>query len=94
MSLRWSQKAKTNLISILTYVARDDLGAARQLISDIVDSAEKTLSAQPLAGRQGQIADTREWVAHKRYIVVYRVEQKQVTVLAVLHTSLRWPKEL
>ena len=94
MSVRWSRKAGANLVAILTYVAKDDAVAARRLVDDIVDSTELVLSQYPLSGRPGRIDGTREWVAHKRYIVVYQLTGERVTVLAVRHTSPMWPKRV
>jgi len=92
MSLTWSRRSEANLKSILGHIAKDDPVAARRLVDRIVDSAENTLSGQPRAGRLGRVEGTREWIAHKHYIVVYRVTNEQVRVIAVRHTSPDWPK--
>jgi len=94
MTVLWSRKSEANLISILTYVAKDNPIAARQLIDEIIGSVELTLAEYPLAGRQGRIDGTREWVAHKHYIVVYKTLDTQITILTVRHTSPRWPKNI
>ena len=92
MSLIWSRKAEANLVAILTYVVKDDAVAARRFVDDIVDSTELVLSQYPLSGQPGRIDGTREWVAHKRYVVVYRAVGDSVTVPTVRHTSPQWPK--
>lgn len=95
MSVVWSRRSEANLRSILTHIAKEDPSAARALVAQIVDSAEVTLSASPKAGRPGRIEGTREWVAHKRYIVVYRINRAgAVQVITVRHTSERWPQAL
>ncbi len=94
MSLIWSRRSQANLKSILKHVAKDNPAAAQQLVEQIASSAEATLSGHPLAGRAGRIEGTREWVAHKRYIVVYRVDNGQVRVITVRHTSPQWPRKL
>jgi len=94
MTLSWSRRAEANLKSILTHIAKDDPAAAHRLVDQIIDSTEKTLSEHPMAGRPGRVGGTREWVAHKRYIVVYRVRNGRVEVIAVRHTSPRWPEVL
>jgi toxin ParE1/3/4 len=92
--LLWSRQSDANLKSIVTYVAKDDPVAANHLLDQIVDSVEAVLTDNPMAGRAGRIEGTREWVAHKRYIVVYRVEQEQVRIITVRHTSPRWPSAM
>ncbi|MBW8882780.1 MAG: type II toxin-antitoxin system RelE/ParE family toxin [Asticcacaulis sp.] len=74
------------------YIARDSPAAAHRLTMDIFNRVEALLSADPLAGRQGRIADTRELVVpHTAYIVAYRVLQR-VEILAVVHAARRWPE--
>jgi toxin ParE1/3/4 len=93
MSVLWSPRAQANLRSILTYIAKDDPEAARKLVAQIIQSVEGTLADSPKAGRPGRVEGTREWIAHKRYIVVYRVSSAgQVQVATVRHTSTRWPR--
>ncbi len=96
MSLIWSRRAEANLKSILTHIAKDDPTAARKLVAQIVQSAEVTLADSPKAGRPGRVDGTREWVAHKQYIVVYQITAPsgQVQVATVRHTSQAWPLTL
>jgi toxin ParE1/3/4 len=94
MSLIWSRRSQANLKSILKRIAEDDPVAAAGLVEKIVGSAEATLDENTMAGRSGRIEGTREWVAHKRYIVVYRIKENQVQVITVRHTSPSWPRRL
>lgn len=41
----------------------------------------------PLLGRTGAYQDTRELVAHKSYLVTYRVRSDQAQVLQVWHVE-------
>ena len=92
--LIWSRRSDANLKAIVAFIAKDDPATANALLNQIVGSAETVLSENPMAGRSGRIEGTREWVAHKGYVVVYRVEQEQVQIITVRHTSPRWPKSL
>jgi plasmid stabilization system protein ParE len=44
-----------------------------------------------MAGRPGRRAGTREMVVHSNYILVYRVEEKLVRIVNVLHTRRQYP---
>jgi len=47
-----------------------------------------------MAGRAGRVAGTRELViVGTPFIVAYRVEKKEVRVVAVLHAAQKWPDE-
>jgi plasmid stabilization system protein ParE len=49
-----------------------------------------TLAGRPLLYRPGRRPGTREAVIHRIYIVVYRVGEGVVTILAVLHARQRY----
>lgn len=50
------------------------------------------LGRNPLIGRAGQVAGTRELVISRYpYIAAYQVKGKAVEILAVVHTSRLWP---
>ena len=53
------------------------------------------LAEFPSLGRVGRIAGTRELViGGTSYIAVYRVRAGKLRILAILHTSQRWPEAL
>ena len=56
---------------------------------------EATLPGRPAIGRPGRVLGTRELVIGRLpYIVPYRVREKDIEILRVLHTSRRWPYEM
>lgn len=63
-------------------VAMDELLAAKAA----------TLLEHPGMGRPGRVADTRELVAHKNYLLIYDVTPDAVRILRVLHAARRWPR--
>ncbi|WP_424991369.1 type II toxin-antitoxin system RelE/ParE family toxin [Fluviibacterium sp. S390] len=93
MIVEWSAQAAKNLEDIAVYVAQHNPEAARRLIDDLVDDTEAMLAAHPHAGRPGRVSGTREWVAHKSYVVAYRIKDARVQVLAVVHSARLWPDE-
>ena len=59
-----------------------------------IEVAGEQLLAQPLMGRVGKAAATREWVVTRSpYILIYRVMPEAVEVLRVMHGAQRWPPE-
>jgi toxin ParE1/3/4 len=90
----WTPRARQHLVNISAYIARDNPTAARQIVDRIRD-AVVLLTTRPLMGRVGRINGTRELViAGTPYIVAYRVRKGSVRILAVLHSSQRWPSKL
>ena len=81
-------------MGISAYIARDNPTAARQTIDRIRDAVAH-LAVHPAMGRVGRRNGTRELViAGTPKIVAYRVRKGSVRILAVLHSSQRWPSKL
>lgn len=94
MILRWLDAALADLRAIKAYIAEENPAAAQQVIASIRSEAGILIN-QPTIGRTGRIADTRELVISQYpYIVAYREHSGEIHVLAVVHTSRRWPEQL
>jgi plasmid stabilization system protein ParE len=92
MRVRWLRTALRNLDDEASYIALDDLAAARLVVERVLQ-AVAALEAQPGIGRPGRVPGTRELVVLKtRYIVPYRVCGEVIEILRVFHTSRRPPK--
>jgi toxin ParE1/3/4 len=90
VKLRWASRAVRSLNEARDYVALDNPEAARRMVHRL-EAAVQQLVVFPMMGRQGMRAKTREWVvAGTPFILVYRVEQSHVTILALLHGSRDW----
>lgn len=90
MKLEWSVESGLDLREIKSYIAQDDSLAAARVVRDIRAAATRLIE-NPLLGRPGEIAGTREWVVGRLpYLVVYRVREKSVRILAVMHTARLW----
>lgn len=92
--IAWLQAALEDLRGIHDYIARDNPAAARRVVGTIRDDV-KILRDHPAIGRPGRIDGTRELVVVRYpYIVAYRESLAAVEILAVVHSSRRWPEQL
>ncbi len=90
LSVVWTDEARGDLLSIIRYVAERNPSAAAQLGRTIEESTWP-LPEHPYLFRPGRVAGTREIVAHRNYIVVYRVELACIEILRVLHVRQEYP---
>jgi addiction module RelE/StbE family toxin len=91
--IRWTEHASVDLVGIARWIAADDPVAARRTTSAIL-AAVARLNQNPKSGRSGRISETRELVVrHLPYLIVYKVELRDVIVLRVLHGAMRWPSD-
>ena len=82
--------AEQDLYALSDYIAEDNPSTALLIFNKIRLSVEK-LKTHPYLGRVGRVRRTRELVIPKLpFIVVYSVT-KEIRILAVFHTSRKWP---
>ncbi|MFA6310394.1 MAG: type II toxin-antitoxin system RelE/ParE family toxin [Sterolibacterium sp.] len=90
----WLVEALVDLRGIKDYIAQDNPVAARRIVRAVKDGVE-ILKDHPGIGRPGRLAKTRELVIRNcPYIVAYREVKSAIHILAVVHTSRRWPDQL
>lgn len=95
MRLRWTRLAEADLESIAHYIGQDSPAAAVRVVLELIEQAETLLPRHPAIGRAGRVLGTRELVIGQLpYIIAYRVRDKDVEILRVLHTSRAWPEQL
>lgn len=94
MKTFWTQRALRALTNIHQHIAADNLTAADLLKDRTLEFVETKLAAHPLIGRPGRVAGTRESVAHRNYIIVYRVTENVIEILTVRHVAQKWPSHL
>ena len=83
MNVRWSPQAIRHFVSIREYIARDSEASAAAVATRILGAVE-LLGIQPQTGRPGRLPRTRELlVSDTPYIIPYRVNQRQIELLAV-----------
>ncbi|MEA3412266.1 MAG: type II toxin-antitoxin system RelE/ParE family toxin, partial [Pseudomonadota bacterium] len=82
----WSPEAVEDLESIAEYIERDSLFYARSVISKILDIAGNLADFPRLGRVVPEIADDviRERIIYS-YRLVYKVENKKILIVAVVH---------
>ena len=92
MTIRWLIAAERDLVDLSEYIVEDNPRTALQIFNKIRLSVEK-LRTHPYLGREGRVKRTRELVIpNLPFIVVYSIAN-EIRILAVLHTSRKWPNE-
>jgi toxin ParE1/3/4 len=95
LRIDWTLAADTDLESIVAYIAEDNPRAAAGIVMKIIRIVEDHLSQTPAMGRPGRVPKTRELIVPDTpYIVAYRIKDKNLEVLRVIHGSRRWPGKL
>jgi toxin ParE1/3/4 len=93
MRVRWTTPAREQFVSAYEYIAGENRAAAARTANRIWKSTE-LLASHPMAGREGRVAGTRELVVRGTpFIVGYRIEKKEIWILAVMHAARKWPEE-
>lgn len=90
LDLEWKESARTDLLELVDYIARDNPIAALKLLDELEAKAER-LRERPKLYRPGRVDGTREMVVRPNYIVVYTIRAETVVILRVLHAARRWP---
>lgn len=90
MKVVWTPQAEQDRADVWNYIATENGRAAARMDRLFSDAASR-LANHPMLGRPGKIAGTRELIPHENYRLVYEIYQETVWVLALVHTSRRWP---
>ena len=91
MKIVWTEPSRQDLREIFAYIAEENPRAATAFLSEIKRRVE-VLQNNPKLGRKGRVEGTRELVlSGTHYLLPYRVKKQQVQILAVFHTSKKWP---
>ncbi len=92
MNILWLASAEHDLEALTDYIAEDNPTTALQIFIKIRLSVGK-LKTHTYLGREGRVRHTRELIVpNLPYVVVYTLT-REVRILAVLHTSRKWPNE-
>lgn len=90
MKVVWTSEAHHDRADVWDYIAENKPQAAAAIDESFSDAATR-LAEYPFMGRSGKIPGTRELLPHESYRLVYEIVGE--TVLALIHTSRRWPPE-
>lgn len=94
MRVKWTRTALVNLNNAIEYISSDTPRAGKEVAQRIWDIARK-LADQPGMGRPGRVPGTREIVVSGLPFILPYVEKDGIMyILRVLHTSVKWPKEM
>jgi plasmid stabilization system protein ParE len=89
MKLRYKKRALADIEAIHKYITDYDRQAANGVVRRIERSIERLL-VLPLSGRLGPVPGTRLLVVPGLpYIVLHRVGDETIDIVAVLHTARR-----
>ena len=92
MTVTWLAQAFADLEQIVDYLLERNPPAALT-VYEAIRQQVGTLAEHPQLGRTGRVLGTRELViTGLPYIVAYDLKGQEVRILAVLHTSRKWPQ--
>ena len=92
MKVRWTMPAVNQLQDLFDYIAEGNPAVAGRAVQRIHQAIRRT-ARMPYAGRIGRVAGTREIpVPGTPYLVAYRIIEKMIHVLAILHGAQEWPE--
>jgi toxin ParE1/3/4 len=86
MKVVYHRSALRNLQAIRSYIARDDVNAARKVIARIEKSIG-LLESSPHMGRPGPRGARLMSVPGLPYVVIHRIRGDSVSIVAVFHSS-------
>ena len=90
MRLVWRPLALADREAIMDFISEDNPAAALALDDDFEAKAEQARQ-HPKRYKTGRVPGTREIVVQPNYVMVYRIEGDELTILRVLHARRRWP---
>lgn len=92
MIVSWLAEAFADLDQIFDYILERNPEAATK-VYDAIRQQVGLLADHPQMGRTGRVRGTRELViTDLPYIAAYYIKGQEVRILAVLHTSRKWPQ--
>jgi toxin ParE1/3/4 len=90
VKLEWTRAAQVDRRGIYDHIETDNPRAATDLDNRFREIAGR-LTSFPYLGRLGRVQGTREFAAHRNYVLVYERDGDIVRILRVLHAAQRWP---
>jgi len=92
MPIVWTSPANVQLADLHQYISESSEPAADHQVAILLNATDN-LSDFPEMGRLGRRRGTRELIVNGTpYIVVYRIRNSTVRILAVVHGARRWPR--
>ncbi len=92
MKILWTTSAVQHLKHIRTHIGEGDPETASR-VAGLLYKAAEDLGDLPSIGGSGRVPNTRELtIPGLPFIMCYTVEENCVIILAVIHTSRKWPE--
>lgn len=89
--VRWTPIALADLNAAFEFISADKPKAAKSVLSKILEGIDQ-LKKFPESGKEGRVESTRELVVSTTpYFIVYRFKGNSLEILAILHSSRKWP---
>jgi toxin ParE1/3/4 len=89
--LLWQAQARADLAKIVDHFADNDPRIGETLLDRIQRAAAALVKTD--TGRPGRVPNLREKsVARTSYILAYRVMDKRIVILRVIHAAQNWTK--
>lgn len=93
MPIHWTHRARRQFLAILDRMLADNPSTAERVYDALTDGISQLMTF-PEMGRRGRVSGTRALVISSLpYIVAYRIRGGTVHILAVMHSSQRWPEQ-
>jgi toxin ParE1/3/4 len=94
MKVRWTEEALQHLHEAYDYIQMDKPSAAARM-ANLIESASNQLGMFPEMGRPSKRPKTRELaIPGTPFLLVYRVGNAAVEILALYHGARNWQKQL
>lgn len=90
LTVIWQDTALQDLLSITSYIFERNPVAGIEMEDLFTQSAEKLANA-PYMGRIGRVTDTREFVVHPNYLLIYKIEINAIHIIRILHSKRKYP---
>lgn len=87
IQLHWTLEAIEDREAIYEYIEANNPSAALAL-DELFEQKAAHLIDHPELRRPGRVAQTREFIVHPNYLLIYDVKGTQVRVL---HAARQWP---
>ena len=93
--IKWSQKAKIDILHIYDYIFLDSEYYANKTVIKIIESIN-ILNLFPRAGRKIHEYSNEEYreLIYKSYRIIYKVEQNKIIIQRIWHSARLLSKEI
>lgn len=90
MIVLWAKEAENDLDATVSFIAGDNIDAAIRM-DNLIRSRAKELAQYPFLGHEGRICGTRELLAHRNYLLIYRIQEDAIEIVALVHAAQQYP---